>query len=298
MRDSAECIRKQLDLPEDGRDAMSNLRRLEDVYHRAMAPDVPSYDVNSVQGADFDEWTYTEGLNCFLCFTQSVEINLRLMELVMAWDGKVETDYAGNVARGIGDKWSGMIAPGPMTEGVGIIMLPGDNMWHIVNWDNVLRYICLNPQWMIKPHPITAEHAVRMLKLRHGITRLYSTKDSGMDLLRQAHGIGYVTSSEMGIVAKLLGKPTIDFTLFESEQQGRYISVYHALRVSGEDPLSLMNRVMACPWSGFVPLSIEDDEAEDRFRQFKLKTSELRGVYKPVAKSHIPMQFTSGESHV
>ena len=284
VRENAECIRRQLDLPGDGRGAMENLRRLEKAFQDSMAPDIPSYDVDSVQSPDFDEWIYTEGLNCFMAFTQSVEVNARILDEASRWDGPRRVPYAENLAKSIGDKWSGLREPGLIPEDVRVFFAPGGNLFHAVNWDNVLRSICTDARWMIKPHPITQDDALRELKLRHGVTRILDKSWSGMQILRRASHAGYVTSSEMGIVAMLLGKPVTDFTLFEREQAGRYSGFYLALEKSEEAPGTVLDRIMSCPWSGIVPLSLETREASERFLEYKEKTLEIRRACKPMVR--------------
>ena len=81
-------VRREQRLPKDGRNAYSNIKRLEEVFRDSLYPNIPTFDVGSVQGVNFDEWLYTEGLECFMAFTQSVEINARLLKEAAVWGGK------------------------------------------------------------------------------------------------------------------------------------------------------------------------------------------------------------------
>ena len=91
----------------------------------------------------------------------------------------------------------------------------------------------------------------------------------------------------MGLVAMILGKPATDFTRFEFESHGRYHALYYAIRRIGQPAEVLLNRWVNCPWSGIVPLDMPNDEALERFREYKARTIELRRHYAPLT-NHVP----------
>ena len=278
---TAQKIRKEHDLPRDGRKVGVNLARLEKVFREVLAPDMPSYDVNCGQGADFDEWTYTEGLGCFLALTQSIEINARLTLQASQWPGDIRVDYAAALRDGLADKWD--LPAQDIEEGVKVFFPPGNNLGWIINTDNVLRAFYMDKSWRLKPHPITSDEDVRQAKLAFGATRIYNRDCSGMGLLRAADTVGYTTTSELGIVAKILGKPTVDFTKFEFEGHGRYHAIYLALRQEIE-PSVVLNRLVNCPWSGLTPLNTPSEEARRRFEAYKKETVALRSQCAPLTR--------------
>ena len=285
----ARQVRKHECLPEDGRDAINNLDRLENILFATMEPDVPSYDVNSVQDANFDEWSYTEGLNCLMVFTQSVEINARLMMGVVTWDGgnQMTDSPAKHITATIGDKWAGAIHSGKFTHEPDLYTFfpPGNNLIsQIVNVDNVLRAFDGDSRWMMKPHPISTDECVADMRRTFGATRIYSRKASGMEILRRSAVVGFTTASEMGLVSLLLQRKTVDFSLYERESRGRYHPLYKAIRDSCVLPHNAIKRMMECPWSGVIPLDTPDHEAENRIQQYKRHTLSLRNTIKSVVR--------------
>ena len=300
-------VREKENLPADGRGAEGTLRKLEDVLRGVFHPDVPTYDVNSVQGAGFDEWTYTEGLGCMMVFTQSVEINARLMrEAVEREAGPAREGPAGRITLSLRDKWADIKprkggysaklaertpAPAMIDDRPEEIpefytfFPPGDNLIkRIVNVDNVLRAFDSDPRWKMKPHPITTANAAADMRRTFGAPRVYSRRSSGMDILRQSSVVGYTTATEMGLMALLLRRQVVDFSLYEYEALGRYHPIYKAIREGHANSRAAINRIMECPWSGVVPLDTPADEAAERFAAYKARTLELRDRYRPLVR--------------
>ena len=285
----ARQVRKQERLPEDGRGAINNIDRLEDVLFKIMAPDVPIYDVNSVQDANFDEWSYTEGLNCLMVFTQSVEINARHMANVIKWigDDQMKESPTELITATLGDKWAGSNPSDYPIQAPDLYTFfpPGNNLiGQIVNVDNVLRAFDNDERWMMKPHPISIDDCVADMRRTFGATRIYSRQASGMEILRRSAVIGFTTASEMGLMAFLLQRKTVDFSLYECESRGRYHPIYKAIRDSCVLPHNAIKRIVNCPWSGVIPLDTSDDEAADRIHQYKHRTIRLRNTVRSVVR--------------
>ena len=200
---TAAEVRKSENLPADGRGAARDFARLEKAFRDVLAPSVPSYDVASVQGADFSEWAYGEGFGCYLARTQSIEINARLALAAAAWEGEISADIANAVRSGLRDKWS--LEPADPEPGVKVWFPPGGNLGWIVNTDNVLRAFDLDASWRLKPHPVTTEADLREAVRAFGVDRVYDPGVSGLALLRAADAVGSTTTSEMGIIATAAG---------------------------------------------------------------------------------------------
>ena len=281
---SAQQVRKEQRLPSDGRGATNNLKILESVFRDVLSPDVPTYDVNSLQGPDFDEWTYTEGLGCFMAFTQSVEINARLMLEAAEWDGEIGADHVAEISANLRDKWALSKVSLGVSAGQKVFFPTGDNLGWIINTDNVLRAFLTDKTWRLKPHPITSDGDVRQARLAFGVSRLYDRKCSGMDILRSCECVGYTTASEMGLIGMVLGKDTVDFSKYEFEGCGRYHALYLAVRESRLDPKVILNRLINCPWSGFVPLRTSIETAKENFHLYKERTLELRRLHAPLTR--------------
>ena len=275
------------------RDDAGDFSRLEQVLREVMEPDVPSYDVNSSQSVDFDEWTYTEGFHCVIVSAQSAEINARLIDLVAATADGESVDSAGEEAAGsspcaemlrrLDDKWSlEPLADEHRVRGGSVFFSPGSNLRWMVSADNVTRAFATDDRWMLKPHPIALRDDVRDFKLKFGVTRIHDQMTSGVQLLRDAARVGYTTASEMGLLAMITGKDATDFTSFEHESHGRYYPFYRAIRARDVSPVDFMNAVMTCPWSGVVPLWTDSKSAALRFAAHKAATLKLREQHRPM----------------
>ena len=282
MKERAVDVRTELDLIADGRNALPGIGFLEQVWCDVLEPNFPSYDVDSVQGIDFDEWCYTESCGYFMAFTQSVEINVRIALEASMWIGPMAVDHVDRVAA-IADKWEAGLDT-PSVAGRKVWFPPGANLDHIVDEDKVLRHFGTDPTWILKPHPVTHDGQIHYLHRLHGATRVLHPRASGILALRDATTVGYTTSSEMGIVAMMRGIPVIDFTLYRWEEWGRLIGLYRAIRESEEDPRDVIMRIFSCPWSGIVPLDAAHVTARDRLTAFRNKAIELRDHFKPLTR--------------
>lgn len=287
---SAAEVRKSENLLPYVRDD-SKLKEFEEIYREQMFPDIPSYDVACVQPTGFTEWGYSEGFHCFRAYTQSVEINARLMIEATKFANSDNSDYCESIVNSLTDKWE-LDSEYVNARGRYVFFPPGNNLGWIVNTDNVLKAFEEEPEWMLKPHPMTSADDVRAAKNAFGITRIYDPKLSGIELMLQADKIGYTSTSEIGILAMMHGKSTVDFTKYEFEGWGSYHSVYLAVRDSFFIPKIILNRIINCPWSGIVPFSLTADQAATRFKQFKEKTLGLRDKYRPVTRPLPPPPLT------
>lgn len=274
----AHQVHEEERLPPLGRDAPGDLARVEALVREAMAPDVPTWDVGSVQGVGFDEWCYSEHFGCMCLWTQSVEVNVRIaLEAVSrTWDDT--TDHAAALHARIADKWASAEPPAHARR---VWFPPGANLGHLVATDQVLRAFDRDPAWVLKPHPVTSAEDVRAAERALGRTRVLPREWSAVALLRAAETIGYTTSSELGIFALLAGVPAVDFSRYEVEHEGRLYSVYRALREAGEGRPAL-TRMVSCAWSGLIPLDTPDKEVLRRTRAFKRRSIQLRDRYRPL----------------
>lgn len=283
---AAAEVRQDGGLPSDGRAALPQIARLEAIFRDVLAPDIPAYDVDS----DSDlyapsDWTYSEGFGTFVASSLSVEVNLRLALAAADWSGAIEKGSAARTARLIDDKWEPHFVAENHALGKSVWFPPGGNMHWIINFDNVRRAFATDETWMCKPHPVAADdHVEKAMVLPLGPARVYDRHASGMALLRQADTVGHTTASEMGILAMLLGKRTVDFTRYSHEAWGRYFPLYRTIRESADSPPEVLDRILSCPWSGYVPLDTSDDEAGKRFAAFAEKAREIHERCRPLTQ--------------
>ena len=280
---TARVVRSETNLP-TGRASFVQFERVEALFRQTMAPHIPTYDVNSVQGVEFDEWTYTEGPGCCIAFTQSVEINARLLLDAAVWAGVQVTDYVTQILADYDDKWD-LDAPGVSAAGRKIFYPPGNNLSYLVNTDNVMRAFRTDSTWMLKPHPITSDQDVHQAEQAFGVTRVYPKNVSGIALLRDCDTVGYTVASELGLVGMLLGKPTTDFSVFQREHIGRYHPLYLAIRRHPAVPVStIVNRFFNSPESGVIPVTVPDAEVITRVQAYMAATLALRDTYAHVIR--------------
>lgn len=277
----AHEVRREERLPPPGRDDLPDISRVERLVRAALAPDVPTYDVSSVQGIGFDEWCYSDAFGCLCLWTQSVEVNTRLALAAVAAGGDDETDHAARLLERAGDKWASA-PPDPSRAAPKVWFPPGANLGDLVATDQVLRAFDADRDWVLKPHPVTSDEDVEMAMRAFGVSRVLPREVSAYALLCAADVVGHTTSSELGLVAMMLGIRTVDFTCYEREHRGRFYSVYRAVGESEYAPRAALNRLLQCEWSGLIPLYSTTEDVTRRTRAFKTRSIELREHYRPL----------------
>ena len=277
----AHEVRQQERLPPPGRDDLSDISRVEQLVRAALAPDIPTFDVCSVQGVGFDEWCYSDAFGCLCLWTQSVEINTRLALAAVAAGGEEEIDHAARLLERLGDKWAS-VPPDPSRAARKVWFPPGANLGEVVATDQVLRAFDEDSSWVLKPHPVTTDEDVGQAVRAFGVTRVLPREVSAYTLLSAADVVGHTTSSELGLIAMMQGVRTVDFTLYELEHRGRFYSLYRAVRESGHAPRDALNRLLQCEWSGIIPLYEAGKDVTRRTRAFKARSTELRERYRPL----------------
>ena len=75
------------------------------------------------------------------------------------------------------------------------------------------------------------------------------------------------------------GKQTIDFTRHTHAAHGAYHPLYRAMEHAGTPALE---RIVNCPWSGYIPLATCSDEARLRMKACIEKARELDRTYRPL----------------
>lgn len=278
---TAADVRTEDGLPSDGRNALPGLTRIEAIFREITAPVGAVYDLQITRTvSDPVGWSYTEGLGLFQARTQCAEVNLHLALMAAAWDGPLDHDHQA-VAVGMTDKWE-PDRGAKFQHSAKVWFPPGDNLAAFVNHDNVLRAFSTDERWMLKPHPTVSRETVDEARRRFGVDRVYDPKASGVALLREAETVGFTTASELGLVAMALGKETVDFTMFEFETWGVYSELYRAIRENDRPAMETLNRIVNCPWSGYLPLDTPDDEARERLGAFREKASEMAAMLRPL----------------
>ena len=280
---------KKQNLPTIGR-SLEAFEVLEDAYREALLPNVPTYDLDSGHRTNFDEWTYTDGLDSLLAFTMSQEINLRIAFGAVTFPSLSPTDYGTIIAGEFEDKWKSQdnVDLGALPTEYNVFFSPGSNFRHIVSRNQLVREFDRDRRWVMKPHPVMHNEDIVPEVNKFGVTRILDKGISAATVMRDATKVGYTSTSELGIVAALLGKEVEDFTLYEWEATGRYYTIYRVAREFRLDMHTTINALWNCPWSGYVHKSVDRDEAHRRFLLFKRKSIEVRDQYRPLIARPLP----------
>ena len=283
QRKTAAEVRRDDGLPKDGRNALVDVSRLESLLREALAPEIPVYD-----GSCFGDmrkpltFTYTEGLGIFIIRPRNVQLDYRLSLLAGANSDSFVSGKAQDLIDGLRDKWD-LQVPDGITYRSHVFFPPGENLHGIISHDNVNRAFSTNSEWVVKPHPVCMDDFIdKAFIQKFGPHRVYHKDVSGQALLKEADVVGYTTASEMGFVAMALGKQAQDFTLFSHEAHGAYASLYNAIRVSDESPQQTLDRIISCPWSGYIPLDTPNALARQRISACIDAIRELHNRYRPL----------------
>lgn len=242
------------------------------------------YDVTPVQSAAFSAYGYTEFATGMMIYTLSTEINQRLM--LKATEEEIDHVLIKHIIENITDKY--MLQEG-MRFARYVVFLPGNNMWSMINFDLIDRLISELPEIKIKPHPLTNEDNLRMLRQRVGDYRLLSNRISAVSLLTTAEKIWTTTSSELGIFGTLLGKPVYDVTKWEYVSSGSYSSImlpvfkaqhHHSPEVAKD----VISRILSARYNGILLPPHMD--LHDRVSAYMETTKALSALHAPVAPSY------------
>ena len=269
-------------LPPDGRDAMSDITRVERIIRDVLAPDVPTWDVCSVQGVGFDEFCYCDAFGTMCLWTQSIEVNTRLALEAVASDDVGSVDHVAELRERLGDKWALKPIDARSRRPRKVWFPPGGNLAQVVSKDRVQQAFDTDRSWHLKPHPITTDEDVRAMILMYGASRVLAPDLSGYEILLHAETVGYTTTSEMGLIAMMFGKDVLNFSLHAAEHRGRLYSLYRAIRESPLSPPASLNRLLRCRWSGLIPLYLSDTEVAHRVREFRRRAIHIREHYRPL----------------
>jgi hypothetical protein len=253
---------------------------------RSLAPYPISYDVGSVQGCDFSEFTYTEFPGGGIwADTQSREINCRIMENASKIDGGELGDYMfEKFLENVTDKYK---LNAPLEKYYDhIIFMPGHNLLDLADKEQIQRLVQEEDDVVIKPHPLTDYDFMRMLASKLGWQKVLWRDVSGVDLLLNCKTVYSTTASEMLILGAALGKTIYNISVFSAEGAGVYQPISRILTIAQkregkEAAIQKLKNILACPWTGIVfPFT---ENPEENMKKFFDKALEMREMYRPLS---------------
>jgi len=246
---------------------------------RELAPLPISYDVTRLQPPFFSEFTYTELLGGIYVAPQSTEIAARLAAAALDTPGG-DFDVVGAImSRPHMDKYKLDEATQDHRR---VAFVAGSNIFgRAVCKEALSRAMHDDPELVIKPHPLTGEETIRTMGRLYGYHRLLEPMASGWECLAAADEILTLSTSEMGLYAILLGKPTRNLTKYAYEARAAYGPLYRLLW--GQSPTEARNRLvrlLSSALGGF--LHPADPEAEAKARTYFATAMQIREPFRPL----------------
>lgn len=174
-------------------------------------------DVRAIHSPLFTEFMYFDVIGGLLLNAMSAEISARVSQKVsvMGRDADFNMDWVFDkyVLRDSGKRYKK------------VLFLAGSNSTHLMDQMLIQKVMDSDPQWMIKPHPVTNDQTIRELASIWGYSRIIHPKESGNALLRHCEEFAATHCSELFIVGRLMGKPVTDITRYDRA----WFATYHAI---------------------------------------------------------------------
>lgn len=248
---------------------------------RDISPFPISYDVTSVQPANFSEYTYTEFGGGVYILSQSVDINCRLMALAAKHGGGEElSQIEQNWKAIVKDKYN--LEQSSMQEfPEKVVFTPANNCLDQISWEILCRAVHEDDSVMVKPHPIIDPEANKMLAQRVGWNKLIPKKESGMEYMLNSKEVYASSCSELSILAALFDKKVHNLGNFFHESEGAYYPITRQMFSSDDHKKEILS-MMACDFSGLIFPWHNEEQVIKRVKAFFDKSLELRDMYSPL----------------
>lgn len=245
----------------------------------AAAPLTITYDVKPIQNPYFTEFTYFDFLKDGLYFgSMSAEINARMIEQAVH-NGDPDLEIVHRLRDNFKDKYelNQTISSKAATK---VVFLPGSNLRHIVDSSKLDRILYDNPEFLIKPHPITTPEGLKDLGLQYGWNRIIDPNESGLMYLLGAEVVVTTANSELSLVANMFDKMWVDVTHTKHLKECSYAPISKMFR---ELDHKYNNRVMASIFNSKqsgVMFSWQQD-IDERIESYIDSVMNLREFFKP-----------------
>jgi hypothetical protein len=260
---------------------------------RNLAPYPISYDVSSTQSANFSEYTYTEILGGIWVQSQSMDINVRMMQAASEVKGE---DSIENLKQAMSDKYKLTAIPEKWKNVHAVCFLPGHNLLDVASVEMIARIAHEEDHVYFKPHPITNDDALNLIGKRVGWNKMIPKDVSGFELLKQCDEVYTSTASEMAISGTAYGAKVYNITNFFNEANGVYHPISRVLfrkhaKENVKSAQKALSNMISCKWSGLIfPWQ---DDVEERLKAFYDKSIEMKQMYRSLAS---PRGNVEGES--
>lgn len=234
-----------------------------------------TYDVDSTQGPGFSEFSYTEFLGGLYINTQSVEINARLIQMASLVPARL--DHIERLAS-TQDKYElGDEGKTHWPKKVGFMV--GHNMFDLVSSEVLSRTAFENPDFRLKPHPLTNDDYAARIAHQIGWDRMLTTGASGVAFLDHCEDAYVTTATELCALAVAKGKRIHNLSSFFNESSGAYYPINRLLFKSPE-PQQTLNNIVDCEHSGVLFAWMPD--ITTRIDAYFKKALEVRDSFRPI----------------
>lgn len=166
-------------------------------------------DVRSTHPPYFSEFCYHDVLNGIQLITLSAEVTARMSVKAAAMTADKPFPL-GEVM----DKYQ---LGAPVKKYRKVIFLAGSNATNLMDQSKIQKLMVEDDEWVIKLHPVTQEKMIRELASIYGYHRLIDPKISGMEVLKNCEEMATMSTSEMFLLGRMLGKPVINVSRYDRE---------------------------------------------------------------------------------
>lgn len=255
---------------------LPGLKDLETIIDQE-TPLAVTCDVKTIQPPYFTEFKYLDILGGVLLGTLSAEINYRVRAASL--NDNVDSVFPiGSVM----DKYQ--LTPTQKTYRK-IIFLPGSNSLNLID-QFLLQRLLEDDEWMIKPHPVTNQEMLRDIGSLYGYHRILDTKISGIQLLEGCAEIATCSTSELYLLARLLGKPVSNITRYDNSWLTAYGEMVHYLDNTDDDIRKITNMLLS-PLSGYLRPDYTENHNRTLVRNYAALAMDERAKFKHVTTQRL-----------
>lgn len=256
---------------------LNSTKVLEDLLE-STCPLALTHDVKVIHPPYFSEFSYHDVLNGISLHTLSIEVNARLSE-------QASTMTASH-AFPLGEVMDKYTLQKPKKQYRKVIFLAGSNSHNLIDQCK-LQQLMADDEWVIKLHPVTNDGTIRDLASVFGYHRLIDRKESGMDLLDAADQIASLQTSELFILARLMGKAVVDITRFDRA----WLCAYHSLlrNCTGDDveDKRIITNMLMSDLSGHLRLSYGEARNRELAMNYYTAAMVIREQFKMITNQRL-----------
>lgn len=235
-------------------------------------------DVRPVHPPYFFEFCYHDMMSGINLTTLSAEITARMAEKA----SKLRADRPFPIGEVV-DKYN--LGPAPINHRK-VIFLAGSNSVGYMDQSKIQQLMHDDDEWVIKIHPVTNDGTIRELASVYGYHRLIEPKVSGMVVLDRAQQIATMSTSEMFVMARLLGKPVIDVTRYDKAWLTCYHHIVRLLDGTDKD-IQIINNVLMSDLSGHLRVGLGPDRCRDLVVNYYTEAMKEREKFKMITNQKL-----------